>query len=169
MVDNSNSPEVQLSMHSEQCQLADYIAKKTNAAEADRPRISLDGAEHTVNPTGLIKMQLDSYSELLQQYTPAAERKPAGLHAAFQSVFPIVNASGHIVLEYVDYEIGEPVYDVESCLLRTKTYSAPLQVRLRYIVYDKEQMPESKVVKNITEQVVYMGELPLMTPTGALS
>ena len=88
------------------------------------------------------------------------------LHAAFKSVFPITSYSGNAVLEYVSYRLGEPVFDVRECQLRGTTYAAPLRVLGRLVIYDKDAPAKSKVVKDIREQEVYMGELPLMTDTG---
>ena len=91
--------------------------------------------------------------------------KRAGLHAAFQSVFPIRSYAGHATLEYVYYYLGEPVFDVKECQLRGLTYAAPLRVRLRLRVMDKES-PGASRVKRAIEQEVYLGELPLMTENG---
>ncbi|MGH8131163.1 MAG: DNA-directed RNA polymerase subunit beta, partial [Steroidobacteraceae bacterium] len=89
----------------------------------------------------------------------------AGLHAAFQSVFPIKSYSGHATLEYVYYYLGEPVFDVKECQMRGLTYAAPIRVRLRLRVMDKES-PGASRVKRAIEQEVYLGELPLMTENG---
>ena len=89
----------------------------------------------------------------------------AGLHAAFQSVFPIKSYSGHATLEYVYYYLGEPVFDVKECQMRGLTYAAPMRVRLRLRVMDKES-PGASRVKRAIEQEVYLGELPLMTENG---
>ena len=121
--------------------LYQFATDKTTV-EKNRPRINLDGKDVTVNPRGLIEMQLSSYADFLQRDVPAEKRDLYGLHSAFHAVFPISSTSEHIVLEYLGYEIGETTYDVNSCLLRGKTYSAPLQVKLRLVVYDKEQLPE---------------------------
>ena len=114
----------------------------------------------------LLATQIDSYRGFLQEDTPAAKRGDLGLHAAFKTVFPIESYSGNAVLEYVSYRLGEPPFDVRECHLRGATYAAPLRVLLRLVIYDKEAPAGSKVVKDIKEQEVYMGELPLMTETG---
>ena len=114
----------------------------------------------------LLATQIDSYREFLQEDVPAARRLDAGLHAAFKSVFPIESYSGFAVLEYVSYRLGEPAFDVRECQLRGATYAAPLRVLLRLVIYDKEAPAGTKVVKDIKEQEVYMGELPLMTENG---
>jgi len=114
----------------------------------------------------LLATQINSYRDFLQDGVPADQRRDVGLHAAFKSVLPITSYSGNAVLEYVNYRIGEPVFDVRECQLRGTTYAAPLRVLVRLVIYDKEAPAGSKVVKDIREQEVYMGELPLMTDTG---
>ncbi len=114
----------------------------------------------------LLATQIDSYRRFLQDGVAVADRADVGLHAAFKSVFPITSYSGNAALEYVSYRLGEPVFDVRECQLRGTTYAAPLRVLARLVIYDKEAPANSKVVKDIREQEVYMGELPLMTDTG---
>jgi DNA-directed RNA polymerase subunit beta len=114
----------------------------------------------------LLATQIDSYRGFLQDGVPPEQRQDMGLHAAFKSVMPITSYSGNAVLEYVNYKLGEPVFDVRECQLRGTTYAAPLRVLVRLVIYDKEAPAGSKVVKDIREQEVYMGELPLMTDTG---
>src|SRR6188508_2659876 len=114
----------------------------------------------------LLSIQIDSYQKFLQQEAPGTERTEMGLHAAFRSVFPIVSYSGNASLEYVSYRLGEPVFDVKECQLRGLTYAAPLRVKVRLIVLDKEAPGAKKPVKDIREQEVYLGELPLMTENG---
>ena len=112
----------------------------------------------------LLSMQLDSYRSFLQGGTGMDTRGDSGLHAAFNSVFPIVSYSGNAALEYVGYRLGTPVFDVKECQLRGMTYAAPLRVKLRLVIYDKDSA--TKAVKDVREQEVYMGELPLMTENG---
>jgi len=112
----------------------------------------------------LLAIQTDSYSKFLQVGTSAEDRAESGLHAAFKSVFPIASYSGSAELEYVDYRLGEPTFDVKECVSRSITYAAPLRVKVRLIIYDKES--SSKKVKDVKEQEVYMGEIPLMTDNG---
>ena len=114
----------------------------------------------------LLAIQLDSYREFLQAEVPPGERRVAGLHAAFRSVFPIVSYSGNARLEYVSYRLGEPVFDVRECQLRGLTYAAPLRVRLRLVLMDKDAEAGTHKIKDIKENEVYMGELPLMTDNG---
>ena len=112
----------------------------------------------------LLAIQLDSFRNFLQADADPAERQDTGLHAAFKSVFPIVAYSGNAALEYVSYKLGTPSFDVKECQLRGVTYAAPLRVKVRLIIYDKES--PSKAIKDIKEQEVYMGEMPLMTENG---
>ena len=112
----------------------------------------------------LLSIQVDSYRQFTQAATPVEERISQGLHAAFKSVFPIVSYSGKAVLEYVSYDLGKPTFDVKECQLRGSTYSVSLRVKVRLILYDKESTTQT--IKDIKEQEVYMGEIPLMTESG---
>ena len=112
----------------------------------------------------LLATQIESYREFLQQDTPEDALQERGLHAAFKSVFPIVSYSGNAALEYVSYRLGTPTFDVKECQMRGVTYSAPLRVKVRLVIYDKEA--KNPTVKDIREQEVYMGEIPLMTDNG---
>ncbi len=114
----------------------------------------------------LLSIQVDSYAKFLQTSKIVDERDDIGLHAAFQSVFPIVSYSGNAALEYVNYRLGEPVFDVKECQLRGLTYAAPIRVLVRLVIYDKEASGTPKPVKDIREQEVYLGEMPLMTDYG---
>src|SRR6187397_1441835 len=115
----------------------------------------------------LLAIQLDSYRKFLQADATESRRNEAGLHAAFKSVFPITSYSGNAILEYVSYRLGDPVFDVKECQMRGLTYAAPLRVKVRLVVYDKEtSTPTKKTVKDIREQEVYLGEMPLMTDNG---
>ncbi len=112
----------------------------------------------------LLSIQLESYGKFLQLDLKARKRRDAGLHAAFRSVFPIVSYSGNAALEYVDYRLGEAPFDVKESVSRGVNYAAPLRVKVRLIIYDRES--SSKAVKDVKEQEVYMGEIPLMTDNG---
>ena len=112
----------------------------------------------------LLAIQLDSYKNFTQTGVKVEDRKNTGLHAALNSIFPIVGYSGHAALEYVDYVLGKPAFDVEECKLRGVTFSVPLRVRVRLVIYDKEST--NKAIKDIREQEVYLGEIPLMTDNG---
>src|ERR1700744_2673138 len=125
------------------------------------------GKQATVLDTPyLLAIQLDSYRSFLQADKAEESRDSVGLHAAFKSVFPISSYSGNASLEYVSYRLGEPVFDVKDCHPRGLTYAAPLRVKVRLIVLDKEPAGAKKPVKDVREQEVYLGELPLMTDNG---
>ncbi|MEC7803225.1 MAG: DNA-directed RNA polymerase subunit beta [Pseudomonadota bacterium] len=115
----------------------------------------------------LLAIQLDSYRKFLQVDVNAKVREVSGLHSAFNGVFPIVSYSGTAALEYVSYELGTPVFDVKECQLRGLTYSAPLRVQVRLVIYDKDAPGSKKPVKEVREQEVYLGEIPLMTDHGS--
>jgi len=114
----------------------------------------------------LLSIQLDSYQKFLQDGAEPEQRADQGLHAAFRSVFPIISYSGNAALEYVAYRLGDPVFDVKECQLRGLTYAAPLRVLVRLVIYDREATGPQKKVKDIREQEVYLGEMPLMTDHG---
>lgn len=111
----------------------------------------------------LLQMQIDSYGDFLKTDASANKDKNSGLDDAFNSVFPIISYSGHVSLDYVSYKLGEPEFDVRECKIRGLTYAAPLRVNVRLVVRDKDNHEKIKEVK---EQDVYMGEMPLMTETG---
>ena len=114
----------------------------------------------------LLQIQTDSYREFLQEGVRAGGRAEHGLHAALKSVFPIVSYSGNAALEYVDYQLGTPPFEEYECRNRGMTYAAPLRVKVRLVIYDKDSPASKKAVKLVKEQDVYMGEIPLMTGTG---
>ncbi|HLF32152.1 MAG TPA: DNA-directed RNA polymerase subunit beta [Xanthomonadales bacterium] len=114
----------------------------------------------------LLETQIRSYKEFLQVEVKEDARRERGLHGALKSVFPIVSYSGNAALEYVSYKLGEPAFDVKECKLRGMSYGAPLRVKVRLVIYDKDSSAKVKPVKYVKEQEVYMGDLPLMTETG---
>ncbi len=114
----------------------------------------------------LIEVQKTSYEHFLQRHVPAAERTQTGLQEVFRSVFPIQDFSERGTLEYVSYEFEEPKYDVEECQQRGMTYAAPLKVTLRLVVWDIDEETGSRSIRDIKEQDVYMGDMPLMTDKG---
>ncbi len=137
----------------------------TNTARK-RPRRNFGKRVSTIEPPYLLAIQLDSYRKFIQAGVPADDREDIGLHAAFKSVFPITSYSGYAQLDYVNYRLSEPLFDVKECQMRGLTYAAPLRVKARLIIYDKEAPAGSHAIKGIKEQEVYMGEIPLMTDTG---
>ena len=114
----------------------------------------------------LIEVQRASYDQFLQVEKPEDGRLAEGLQAVFSSVFPISDFSGSALLEFADYEFEPPKYDVEECRQRGMTYAAPLKVTLRLIVFDIDEDTGAKSIKDIKEQDVYMGDMPLMTLNG---
>ena len=114
----------------------------------------------------LLSIQLNSYNKFLQSDKAEKDREDIGLHAAFQTVLPIVSYSGNAALEYVSYRLGTPIFDVKECQMRGLTYAAPIRVKVRLVIYDKEASGTPKPVKDIREQEVYLGEMPLMTDHG---
>ncbi len=113
----------------------------------------------------LLKTQLDSYRSFLQKDKTTEEMDDVGLHGAFKSVMPIVSYAGNVELQYVKYRLGKPPFTERECSIRGLTFAAPLRVLCRLVIYDKAS-GDNRVVKDIKEQEVYMGELPLMTGNG---
>ena len=134
--------------------------------EKKRIRNSFGKRRDVLDVPYLLTTQVDSYKRFLQADVPLARRADEGLHAALKSVFPITSHTGHAVLEYVDYWLGEPTFDVKECQQRGAHYAAPLRVLVQLILYDKESPASAKVVKEVKRQEIYMGEIPLMTDTG---
>ena len=110
----------------------------------------------------LVETQTNSYSEFLQANVAPDSRNNQGLEEVFKSLFPIKSVSGNAALEYVSYELGKPAYDVQECLIQGLSYSAPLRIKVKLVIYDRET--NFKEVKDIKEGEVFMGEVPLMTP-----
>ena len=135
--------------------------------EKKRIRKDFGKRPSVLNVPNLLATQVNSYQGFLQQDIIADDRSDKGLHAAFDSVFPIKSHTGMAELQYVSYRLGTPSFDVKECQLRGVTYAAPLRVKMRLVIHDKEaSTAKSKVVKDIKEQEVYMGEIPLMTEKG---
>ncbi len=114
----------------------------------------------------LLATQLDSYTAFLQQDAGPVNRQNEGLQSAFNSIFPIVSHNGFARLEFLSYTLGDPPFDVKECQQRGLTYASPLRAKVRLVILDKES-PTKPVVKEMKEQEVYMGELPLMTVNGS--
>lgn len=135
-------------------------------AEKKRFRKSFGKQADIMEIPNLLDIQLKSYADFLQVSSDPKDQKDSGLHAAFSSVFPVHSFSGNSRLEYVSYSLGEPAFDVRECKLRGLTYAAPLRVKIRLVVLDKDASGDPKPVKDIREQDVFMGEIPLMTNVG---
>ncbi len=113
----------------------------------------------------LLATQISSYEAFLQKFTDPAARVPKGLQAAFLSVFPIISHNGLARLEFVSYTLGEPIFDVKECHQRGLTYASSLRARVRLVLLDREA--SKPTIKEVKEQIVYMGEIPLMTGIGS--
>src|SRR3990167_5384967 len=146
--------------------IAESKAQTYSYAEKKRFRKSFGKHADKMPIPNLLEIQLKSYADFLNQFSGEAKEHTAGLHAAFASIFPIESFSGNARLEYVGYKLGEPAFDVKECKLRGLTYSAPLRVKIRLVILDKEASGDPKPVKDIREQDVFMGEIPLMTDVG---
>ncbi|MBF0165768.1 MAG: DNA-directed RNA polymerase subunit beta, partial [Magnetococcales bacterium] len=114
----------------------------------------------------LIAIQTQSFQRFLQEEVDPDLRRDMGLHGVFLSVFPIQDYSNTISLEYVRYQLGEPKYEVDECLQRGMTFSAPLKVSFRLVIWEENEDAGTRSVREIKEQEVYLGEMPLMTATG---
>ena len=119
-----------------------------------------------VEVPNLIEIQWNSYSRFLQRDLPPEQRADIGLQAAFTSVFPLSDYHDTAVIEFLDYSIGSPKYDIQECLERGMNYAAPLKIRVRLIMWEKEAQGGAKRVRDVREQEVYIGEIPLMTEHG---
>jgi DNA-directed RNA polymerase subunit beta len=136
-----------------------------SATEKKRIRKSFAKRPPVLDVPYLLTTQLDSYTDFLQLGLPIEKRAEQGLQAAFQSVFPIVSHNGYARLEFVQYALGEPAFDVKECQQRGLTFCSPLRARVRLVLLDREA--SKPTVKEVKEQEVYMGELPLMTQNGS--
>ncbi|MBO7332328.1 MAG: DNA-directed RNA polymerase subunit beta, partial [Alphaproteobacteria bacterium] len=114
----------------------------------------------------LIEVQKGSYAQFLQESTPAKDRADFGLQEVFKSVFPIHDFAGRGDLEFIKYELDKPKYEVDECIKRGLTSAAPVRATLRLVVWDVNEETGARSIRDIKEQDVYIGDLPLMTQTG---
>ncbi len=133
--------------------------------EKKRIRKDFSSTESIKEIPYLLETQINSYAKFLQSEIKSDDRGNFGLHAAFRQVFPIESYSGNARLEYVEYKLSPPVFNVKECQIRGSTYASSLRVIVRLIIFDKESGSE-KLIKDVREQEVYMGEIPLMTDNG---
>ncbi|MCU0555558.1 MAG: DNA-directed RNA polymerase subunit beta, partial [Syntrophales bacterium] len=119
-----------------------------------------------IDVPNLIDIQMKSYEKFLQKDTQLEKRGNVGLQGAFKSIFPISDFSGKCSLEFVSYKIGESRYDVKECIAKGLTYAAPLKIVVRLVVFDADRTSEQKIIRDIKEQEIYFGEIPLMTENG---
>jgi len=130
--------------------------------QTKRLRKSFGRHEAIMNPPPLLEVQTNSYHDFIHG-TDVED----GLTGAFESVFPILSNAGNASLEYISHRLGKPPFEVNECILRGVTYAAPLRVKVRLALYDKDSSGDEKKIKDIKEQEVYMGDLPLMTEYGS--
>ncbi|MBY0265501.1 MAG: DNA-directed RNA polymerase subunit beta, partial [Burkholderiales bacterium] len=133
--------------------------------EKKRIRKSFAKRESVLQVPYLLTTQIESFAAFLQEFTQPGERKNEGLQAAFTSIFPIESHSKNARLEFVSYALGIPPFDVKECQQRGLTFAAPLRAKVRLTIMDKEA--SKPTIKEVKEQEVYMGEIPLMTSTGS--
>ena len=115
----------------------------------------------------LLNLQIDSYEKFLQEGVPEADRRPdEGLEGVFHTVFPIEDFNKTASLEFVSYEVGEPKYDQAECISKGLTYEAPMRIKVRLVVYDADEASGNRTIRDIKEQDIYFGTLPLMTEKG---
>jgi len=132
--------------------------------EKKRIRKSFAKRANVLDVPFLLATQLESFTGFLQAAVPPGQRKNQGLQAAFSSIFPIVSHSGNARLEFVSYALAEPAFDVKECQQRGLTFASALRAKVRLVIMDRET-PDT--IKEVKEQEVYMGEIPLMTTTGS--
>ncbi len=129
-------------------------------------RVSFAKIREIIGIPNLIEIQQRSYEQFLQTRVPPQEREDSGLQGVFSSIFPIADYNDSASLEFVRYEFGDPKYTAEECREKGMTYSVPLKVTLRLVVWDKQTGSEARSIRDIKEQEVYLGEMPLMTEHG---
>ncbi len=132
--------------------------------EKKRIRKNFGKRNQVIDIPSMLDIQTDSYASFLNTSSNNEGRENSGIHKAFKSVFPIISHSGHVKLEYSDYTVGKPLFNVHECQLRGLTYAAPLKVLMKLVICERENLDK---VKEIKEQEVFMGDIPLMTEKGS--
>ena len=136
--------------------------------ERKRIRKSFGSRDSVLKIPYLLQMQRDAYTAFLQKDVPPQKRKPEGLQAAFESAFPIVSHNGYVEMKFIEYNLAKPAFDVRECQTRGLSFGSAVRARVQLIIYDRDaSTAQSKVVKEVKEQEVYMGEVPLMTDKGS--
>ncbi len=131
-------------------------------------RVNYSKLQHDEKMPNLLAVQLESYNEFLQIGKKTEERGMQGIESVFQTIFPIESTRGHLIMEYISYKTGEPKYGIEECQERGLTFSVPLKVRLRLVVKEEAEgaTDQEMMIRDIQEQEVYLGELPMITDKG---
>ncbi|MEI8358084.1 MAG: DNA-directed RNA polymerase subunit beta, partial [Deltaproteobacteria bacterium] len=142
------------------------MAPQAQVAENFRPRRNFGKIKKVVEIPNLIEIQRRSYDDFLQRQLGQSDRRPVGLQGVFKSVFPIKGFNENAELDFVDYSIGEPKFDIDECHQRGNNYAAPLKVTVHLVIYDHDEETQARSIKNVKQQEVYFGELPLMTRHG---
>src|ERR1700733_8781942 len=132
-----------------------------------RIRKSFAKNRQVIDIPNLIELQKRSYEEFLQKDVDPDKREAVGLNSVFKSVFPISDFNNTASLEFVSYALESPKYDVDECRQRGMTYAAPIKVTLRLIVFDVDEQAQTRSIRDVKEQEVYLGEIPLMTANGS--
>jgi len=136
--------------------------------ERKRIRKSFGSRDSVLEIPYLLQMQKDAYTAFLQADLPPGKRTIEGLQAAFNAAFPIVSHNGFVEMKFLEYNLAKPAFDVRECQTRGLTFASAVRAKVQLIIYDRESStPQSKVVKEVKEQEVYMGEVPLMTDKGS--
>ncbi|PAT37821.1 DNA-directed RNA polymerase subunit beta [Vandammella animalimorsus] len=136
--------------------------------ERKRIRKSFGRRDSVLSIPYLLQMQKDAYTAFLQAEVPPKKRLDEGLQAAFNSAFPIVSHNGFVEMKFIEYNLAKPAFDVRECQTRGLTFASAVRARLQLIIYDRDSSTaQNKVVKEVKEQEVYMGEVPLMTDKGS--
>ena len=143
------------------------MSKTSVTASNIRLRKSFGRVVNAVDVPNLIELQKYSYESFLQKDVDPDKRKNIGLQSVFQSIFPIQDYKGVVRMEFVNYTLQYPVYDIDECRQRKISYAAPLRVLLRLIVFDIQEGTEEKTIRDVKEQEVFLGEVPLMTDSGS--
>ncbi len=141
-------------------------AQQSTLMNRRRVRKTFGKISEVAEMPNLIEVQRNSYEQFLQMYDPVDERVDVGLQAVFNSVFPIKDFAGRSMLEFVSYTLEKPKYDVDECHQRGLTFASPLRLTLRLIVWDLDPDTGAKSIRDMKEQDVYMGDMPLMTLNG---
>eukprot|EP01036_Dinobryon_divergens_P036339 gene36339-47296_t len=143
-------------------------ASKYSYTERKRIRKSFGTRENVLAIPYLLQMQKDAYTAFLQADNAPKKRTNEGLQAAFEAAFPIVSHNGFVEMKFVEYNLAKPAFDVRECQTRGLTFASAVRARVQLIIYDRESSTaQSKVIKEVKEQEVYMGEVPLMTEKGS--
>lgn len=161
IISNKVTAKNQIISHTEIKRIRKSFAKHQHLKHED------EATEASIAAPNLLAIQVDSYKRFLQADATPEQRSNLGLQAALNSVFPLISYSGNARLEFVSYVLGEPLFDVRECQLRGLTFAAPLRVKVRLVLQEKDQVTGNKIIKDIKEQEVYLGDLPLMTDTGS--